>query len=343
MRPDFTVVIVTHDRPEALRDTLAAVARLSCPGQWETLVVDNGSAPPTAEVVVQARRTFPVALHYLYEPRRGKYFALNTAIARSNAAFIAATDDDAAPAVDWLERAADGFSRYGCDFVGGRVYPIWERTPPGWLTLDSAITGKVLGLLDHGPFPREFGRDGISWPLGVNVAYRREVFDRVGPFEGRLGRVAGTLRNQAQREWHIRARSAGVRGMYLPDMVVGHHVPADRLKRHYFHRWFYWHGISRSILNQTTGLHLLRPEGDETHLGERHVAGLPASIWRAGAAALLSAGSRWLRGRFADALEYELQVCFCAGVARQRWSWRRGLPASAPEGDRHARVPAENA
>ena len=86
--------------------------------------------------------------------------------------------------------------------------PIWVSTVLLVLTYVLIVTERmnrsVIALLDHGPQVREFGR-GISWPLGVNVAYRREVFDRVGLFDNRLGRKAGTLRNQAQRRRKVLA------------------------------------------------------------------------------------------------------------------------------------------
>jgi glucosyl-dolichyl phosphate glucuronosyltransferase len=318
MKPEFTVIIVTHNRADVLRATLASVARLEYPRGWETIVVDNNSNDVTAGVVEQARQFFPVPLRYVFEGRPGKYWALNAGIKMARGRLIAATDDDAFPARDWLDRAYEGFGEFGCDFVGGRVFPVWGAEPPPWIDARTAITGKVLGLQDHGSEPRPYGERGFGWPLGVNVAYRRDAFDRVGLFDGRLGRVAGTLRNQSQREWHLRARDAGLRGMYLPSMVVHHCVEAERLTRRYFYRWFYWHGISRAIMYRTRGSHLLEPEGAATHAHERHLLGVPASVWRAMVRAVLSAGKRRMLRQPADAMQYELTLCFCAGVVRQR-------------------------
>lgn len=320
---DYSVIVVTYNRAEVLRQTLNALARLTYPGPWDVLVVDNNSTDATKQIVMDLQPSFPVPLRYLFEPTPGKYGALNAGIGVTRGSFIAATDDDAFPEPDWLERAAEGFSAYGCDFVGGIVHPVWGATPPAWINARSSTSGKVLGLQDHGPAPREYGRDGMSWPLGVNVAYRRSAFERVGLFDVRLGRVAGTLRNQSQREWHLRAREAGLHGMYLPHMKVHHSVEPDRLTRRYFQRWFYWHGISRAILYRTKGLHLLEPEGDASHEGEGHFLGVPASLWRAAARASASAARRWLMARPDDAVEYELVLCFCAGVIRQRLRDRR--------------------
>jgi glucosyl-dolichyl phosphate glucuronosyltransferase len=325
---DFTVIVVTHNRAAILRDTLAALSRLTYAGRWETLVVDNNSTDETEAEVRAAQPGFPVPLRYVFEGTPGKYWALNTGIKAAEGTFIAATDDDAYPEPDWLDRASDGFARLGCDFVGGPVYPVWHGSPPPWLNAKSATTGKVLGLQDHGREPREYGHQGVSWPLGVNVAYRRDVFERAGLFDGRLGRIAGTLRNQSQREWHLRARAAGATGTYLPNMIVHHSVEAERLTRSYFRRWFYWHGISRAILYRTKGLHLIEPEGEQSHDGERHLLSVPVSVWRHAARAGASAGKRWLLGRGDEALDYELMVCFCAGAIRQRLRDRHAFAGS---------------
>lgn len=334
---DVTVIVVTHNRAELLRATLTALGEVAYPPGSTVLIVDNNSNDHTEEVVNEFRSGYPVPLEYRFEPTPGKYVALNTGIRAARGSLIAATDDDALPAPDWLERAVEGLDAFGCDFVGGRVDPLWRGTPPSWLDARSAIVGKVLALQDHGDQPRDYGRDGLSWPLGVNVVYRRSAFDRVGLFDGSLGRTAGTLRNQSQRDWHLRARALGLRGVYLPLMAVLHTVNADRLTRRYFYRWFYWHGISRAIMYQRSGLHLLEPDADATHAHERRLLDVPLSIWRLAWLGALSAARRWLSGRRDEALDYELQVCFCAGVIRQRLADRgaaRGAaaPAAIAEG-----------
>src|SRR5690349_15503593 len=276
---DVSIVICTANRADDLRDTLASLAGVAWSGSAELLVVDNRSTDGTRGVVEETARTYPFAVRYLYEDGEGKYAALNSGIRAARGRIIAATDDDARFEPDWLERAADGLRRYGCDFVGGRVLPLWGAPKPEWLAEANALHTKVIALLDHGNTPREFGRGGISWPLGVNVAYRREVFERVGLFDSRLGRKAGTLRNQAQREWHLRARAAGARGFYVPEMVVHHLVPAERLQKRYFRRWLYWHGISRALLFQYSGYDIEEPELERPpHAGERQVGGVPIHL-----------------------------------------------------------------
>jgi len=203
-----SVIICTADRANDLRDTLASLAEVQPAGRVELLVVDNRSTDHTRQVVEEASRHHPFAVRYLFEGEAGKYAALNAGIKASTGRIIAATDDDARFETDWLERAVDGLSRYGCEFVGGRVDPVWGGPKPAWLLENNGLHAKVIALLDHGDRVREFGR-GISWPLGVNVAYRRDVSSASACSTTGSAARPGTLRNQAQREWHLRARAAG--------------------------------------------------------------------------------------------------------------------------------------
>jgi len=314
-----SIIIATANRSADLGDTLRSLALIRTPGTAELIVVDNGSTDDTRRVVEHAATWYPFPLRYLFEPEAGKYAALNTGIRAARGHIIAATDDDARFEADWLERADEGLRRHQCEFVGGRVLPVWGAPKPAWLDERSGLYAKVIALLDHGDAVREFGRT-ISWPLGVNVAYRRDVFDRVGLFDNRLGRKIGTLRNQAQREWHLRARTAGVRGFYLPDMVVHHLVAASRLEKAYFRRWLYWHGVSRALLFRHGGFDMEEPEKQSPpYAAERRIGGVPVHLLAKAAHETGALAWHQLRGHVARAFEHELWLCFFSGVARQRW------------------------
>jgi glycosyltransferase involved in cell wall biosynthesis len=325
-----SIIIATANRSGDLGDTLKSLAGIRRPGTVELIVVDNGSIDDTRLIVEHAATWYPFPVRYLFEAQEGKYAALNTGIKAARGHIIAATDDDARFDADWLDRADDGLRHHGCEFVGGRVLPLWGALKPVWLDEHSSLHAKVIALLDHGNRAREFGCD-ISWPLGVNVAYRRDVFDRVGLFDNRLGRKSGTLRNQAQREWHLRARAMGVRGFYLPDMVVHHLVAASRLEKPYFRRWMYWHGVSRALLFKHWGFDMEEPEMQAPpHAGGRRIGGVPVHLLSKAARAAGALAWHTLRGQVAAAFDRELWLCFFAGLARQRWADRLLPVADGP-------------
>jgi glycosyltransferase involved in cell wall biosynthesis len=322
---EFSIIIPTCNRADELRETIRSIATLRVEGDWELLVVDNKSPDHTRAVVDAERASFPAPLRYLFEPEQGRYAALNAGIRAATGKIIATTDDDARVEPDWLARAAAGLEALGCDYVGGKVLPIWKDARPGWLP-DRPGGGHwaVLALLDRGDNPLEFGVNGMTWPLGINTATRREAFDRIDLFDNRLGRKAGTLRNQAQREWHLRARNAGLRGFYVPDMVVHHVVEAERLKKRYFRRWFYWHGISRAILFAKLGVDMDGPETSQLDFSKvPQVAGVPRYMYRTLATHTKDLIRARLRGDAVAAFEHELWLWFFAGIAKQRWTERK--------------------
>jgi glycosyltransferase involved in cell wall biosynthesis len=321
---EFSIIIPTYNRAGELRETIRSIAKLDVAGDWELIVVDNRSTDDTKAVVEEERASFPAPLRYLHEPEQGRYAALNTGIRAAAGKIIATTDDDARVEPDWLRRAAEGLAALGCDYVGGKVLPLWKADRPAWLPHRPGPHWAVLALQDHGEKPLEFGVNGIPWPLGINTATRREAFERADLFDNRLGRKAGTLRNQAQREWHLRARAAGLRGFYIPSMVVHHVVEPERLRKQYFRRWYYWHGISRAILFAKLGVDMDSPDNSRLDFSKvPQIAGVPRYMYRTFLTRVRDFAGAWLRGDAVAAFEHELWLCFFAGVLKQRWMERK--------------------
>jgi len=318
-----SIVIATYNRAADLRETLASLAQLETTRPWEVVVVDNNSADDTRRVVETAAPVFPVPLRYVFEREQGRSPALNAGIRIATGDVIVTTDDDVRVERDWLDRAVEGLERLGCDYVGGRVLPIWGGTRPGWLPNHGGKQWAVIALLDYGPDVLEFGN---RVPLGVNMAFHRSAFDRAGLLDPSTGRKAGTLLGQEVREWCIRARAAGVRGCYVPEMIVHHIIPEARLKKSYFRRWFYWRGVSRALLYERSGLDMEAPE--QTTLDFRtvpHVIGVPRYLFRRAIEHAVAAVRDTIRRDATGAFEHQLWLWFFAGIVAQRWKNRRGV------------------
>lgn len=324
----YSIVIATYNRADDLRETLASLATLRPDGDWEVIVVDNNSPDHTSQIVQAAAASFPVPLIYLFEREQGRSPALNAGIRISRGEIIVTTDDDVRVEPDWLTRAGEGLARPGCSYVGGRVLPIWGGPRPAWLPDHGGKQWAVIALLDYGPEPIEFG---ARVPLGVNMAFRRTALDRAGLFDPHTGRKAGTLLGQEVREWCIRARAAGVTGSYIPGMVVQHIIPAARLNKAYFRRWFYWRGISRAMLYQKAGLDMEAPE--DTRLDFRtvpHLFGVPTYLYRKALRSAARLAARTIRRDSLRAFEHETWLYFFAGIVAQRWKDRGTRAAIDP-------------
>jgi glycosyltransferase involved in cell wall biosynthesis len=316
-RVDATVLIPTYNRADLLDETLGSLRQLRVPGRrWNVLVVDNNSTDATPNLVRRHARDFPVRLHYLHESRQGRSNALNAGIASADGDIIAMTDDDVRVDEGWLEAACAALT--GGDpsvgYAGGPVAPIWESEPPDWLDLTRGDLWGTIAIQDHGDRPFVYD-DARKVPLGANMAVRRSLFDAIGLFRADLGRTSGSLLlGQEVPELLMRARAAGIRGLYVPAMRVSHHIPARRLDRGYFRRWWFGKGVSRSALERT------RPV---TELGldlrtTPHVLRIPRYMYGSAVRDAAAWARHALRGRRAEAFRHEMMLAYFAGYVVSR-------------------------
>ena len=320
----YSVVIATYNRAQELLPTLESIAQLDVSESWEVIVVDNNSSDNTRELVRNISTRFPTDLRYVFEAEQGRSAALNAGIKSARGDVIAITDDDVRVDSHWLENAGRALQQLGCDYIGGKALPLWGGVRPTWLPNHGARHWGVIALLDYGPESVELG-EGVP-ALGVNMCFRREALERVGDWDNRIGRKAGTLLGQEVREWCQRAKAARLRGYYSPDVVVHHVIPADRLTKRYFRRWFYWNGISRAILYASRGLDMESPERTGLDFSKvPHIAGVPRYLFRT---CLKSLFSTLTTKDPVQKFESELWVWFFAGILRQRWK------------DRHKPIPS---
>jgi GT2 family glycosyltransferase len=131
--------------------------------------------------------------------------------------------------------------------VFGKVLPRWEvPPPPELLTTAARDVWGPLALVDYGDDCVEYDAGSFRTrrlPIGANLAVRRDALVRIGGWRTDLGKVNNSLIAGEDHELCVRLFRAGLyAGIYDPAVFVRHYVPASRLTRRYFRRWFYWHG-----------------------------------------------------------------------------------------------------
>jgi hypothetical protein len=147
------------------------------------------------------------------------------------------------------------------------------------------------------------------------MGMRRDLLQRIGGFREDLGRSNGRkILGQEVPELLARARAAGARGLYIPAMLVEHHVPAARLTKSYFRRWWYGKGVSKSTLE------LAQPV---TELGldlrrEPHVGRVPRFMIGGAVRDALSYVQELVTGNAAVRFQKEMMLAYTAGYIRAR-------------------------
>jgi glycosyltransferase involved in cell wall biosynthesis len=315
--PDVTIVISTYNRCGQLRHALESLLDQEADGtRWELLVVDNNSTDQTRATVESFIGRATVPLRYIFERRQGLSFGRNAGIACATAPIIAFTDDDVRPSPDWVRSITRAFEEHpDVDFVGGKVLPRWPGSVPAWLTADH---WSPLALVDYGdePFVAHPGRP--SCLVGANLAFRREVFDRVGPFAPRLQRIGDGIGSAEDYDMQMRVWRAGGLGLYAPDMVVTTDVQPERITKAYHRRWYAGHGRFSALMRLKD---CTSPEG--AVVAERTQAsrlfGVPSFVYLE----LIYSVGRWLnaavRGDESSAFYHENRARHCLYYIRQRY------------------------
>lgn len=98
--PEVSVVIPTHDRLEVLPEVLAALERQDGAPEFEVVVVDDGSQPPTAGFLREWRPPYPHRV--LHQPPSGPAVARNAGVRAAGGRWVAFLGDDTVPRADWL-------------------------------------------------------------------------------------------------------------------------------------------------------------------------------------------------------------------------------------------------
>jgi GT2 family glycosyltransferase len=213
-----SVVICTRDRPDQLAACLASLPRQSY-RPHEIIVVDNASSD---------QRTHDVALAagviYVREDRPGLDIARNTGVLRAAGDIVAFTDDDVLLHPKWLERLVAAFDRPQVAAVTGLVLPaeIATEAQRHFETYWGFGKGYRERDFDSSSF-RSHRRDTFpAWEVGAgaSMAFRRDVFERIGLFDERLD--VGQAGCSGDSEYWYRLLASGYTCRYAPSSVAFH-------------------------------------------------------------------------------------------------------------------------
>ncbi len=238
MTMQVSVVIGTYNRARLLEGTLEALASQEVPDslEWEIIVVDNNSRDATPQVVTAFSKAVAARVSYAFEPRRGLSHARNRGIREARGSLIAFTDDDVLPAPNWIAQVAAAIDRWNAQGLGGRILPRWEASPPPWLTANRSLLAG-LAIMDFeasGLLTLPLARQPQVW--GANMAFRRELFERVGGFDPRRGIVGKKLFRGEEIDLINRALESGLKIAYDAAPTVFHRIGPDRMRKAYFRK-----------------------------------------------------------------------------------------------------------
>ena len=244
----FSILIPTRDRHEEIIGLLESIKHLDglVRIKPEIIVSDNCSKDQTWVSLQRIAADYPVPMSTLHATSPGKSSALNEAIAVAKGNVLAFLDDDVVVEPAWLVALETHFGQFSHLAVQGAIL-----LPPR-----DGADPEILRLIDRYRTVRQVDFDGRTNEThslnGANIAVRREVFDKVGKFDIRLG--PGASGTSEDVEFARRIRQAGIKIGYVKDAIVYHCVDRSRLTEAYFQSIHRQQGASRILFKrQSTG------------------------------------------------------------------------------------------
>jgi glycosyltransferase involved in cell wall biosynthesis len=169
----FSVVIPTYNRPGELARCLSALAGVDYPkGEFEVIVVDDGSRMDLEPVVAQYRAVLPVTL--IRQLNGGPGPARNYGAANASGSVFAFIDDDCEPESGWLRAMDAAVARAPHALIGGCVRNGLPDNP------NSSASHQIIDFYD-----RHFNRDPLRahFFASNNIAMPADLYREVGGFD----------------------------------------------------------------------------------------------------------------------------------------------------------------
>jgi glucosyl-dolichyl phosphate glucuronosyltransferase len=241
---ELSVIVPSRNRAGSLKTLLDSIEAAVCPDgiTIEIVVVNNRSTDGTCEMLQrEASKPRTYRLSILEENLPGKSRALNLGLQNARGDLMMVLDDDVS--VDkycFVEHVrVHRCSSFAA--VQGRVLP--GKDPHGRSANPDKIREYNIPFTDHGNEVTE-----IRGLTGTNMSFRRDVKDKTGLFDVRLGPGASGFSEDT--EYSMRIRKGGFKIGYTPNAIVYHELNPARYGREYNRKVEYRKGLSRSVYRQ---------------------------------------------------------------------------------------------
>ena len=226
----ISVIIPTYNRPRTLLQALRNLQEQRLP-DFEVLAVDNAADSKIQRMIAEFNRMARLPASYLQEPRLGLHHARHAGARVAKGELLVFADDDASFDPGLLIAYAKAFADHPeMAAAGGPVRPIWEEPPPEWLLefMGDAKTFGCLSLME--PYDQfRLDTEGFFW--SVNMAIRREILFAVGGFHPEA--FGDVWLGDGESGLNRKLRERGMLIGYLPEAVVYHHIPPQRMAVEY--------------------------------------------------------------------------------------------------------------
>jgi GT2 family glycosyltransferase len=218
----------------------------------EIIVINNHSTDATSQVlmdVLPEDRRFPILV--LEELKHGKSWALNLGLGHVTGSLVLLLDDDVSVDRFCVAEHVAAHKDGPFDAVQGKV--LAGLDPEGQPANMARLREYNIPTVDHGDASCE-----VRGFTGTNISIKREVFEKAGLFDTRLGPGASGFSEDT--EYSTRIRESGFKIGYAPKAIVYHELNPNRYGSSYNRNVQYRKGISRSIYRKDSLIFRVLPD-----------------------------------------------------------------------------------
>jgi GT2 family glycosyltransferase len=224
----ISIIVPVYNRPEEVADLLESLAAQS-DSDFETVIVEDGSSVPCADIV--AAYADRICVQYHFRENEGRSPARNYGMIRANGDFFVFVDSDTILPSDYIAALKRNLAANPVDCFGGP-----DAAHASFSTLQKAINYSMTSFLTTGGI--RGGKMSMEKfvPRTFNMGFSRRVFETVGGFREMFSEDI---------DMSTRIRNAGFSITLYRDVKVFHKRRVDLKK---FFRQVYVFGMSRVTL-----------------------------------------------------------------------------------------------
>ena len=235
--PFISVVIPTENRPTQLKICLESLSGQDYPSDRFEVIVVNDGGQMLLERVLDPFRDW-IDLKLFSQAHSGPAVARNVGAAHAKGKFLAFTDDDCAPASDWLRKLTARLATAPACAVGGQTINALPKNP--YSTASQILIDYLYAYYNDDPTNARFLTSN-------SLALPAERFYAIGGFDTTFPRAAAEDRELCDR-W----LSHGYKMIYAPEAVVYH---AHALTLRTFCRQHFNYGRGAFLFHQIRARH----------------------------------------------------------------------------------------
>jgi glycosyltransferase involved in cell wall biosynthesis len=254
-----SILIPTFNRAELLRKALASIQALRLPDGWtaEIVVVDNNCTDHTGMVCEESLAAGPLPVRRVVEPRQGLNHGRNRGVAEAAFEHLVFLDDDMVVDAGWLEGYADLQERFAPDAVMGPVDPIFEESPPSWMTR-RMIESVASTYSQKGESAFLVPSERAHELPGCNFAVLKSIALDAGGFHPGLDRCGSGMLAGGDWEFGEQLVLRGRKVAYSPRCRIQHLVSRNKISREGLRARWAGLGATRAALAMLRGQSIRR-------------------------------------------------------------------------------------